>query len=380
MSTKKNLATQRDGEPNSKVEKNRENLGKSKKIMPLRIKTHLEWEQKTREGRYETHFIRTISIDDLTGAYGLSLGLTFHLNFGTNYRTDPEIEIKVVEGLEVLKAVCIHVKTSSGRLYHDNFYHPSIEALGQESGFSQSTDNCEYFRDMFKPKNLPRIKDVDVTYSISFDLDLKGVSTGATKQSKLLEKLYKNICGFRPDKETDELSDVKIYCEDKVFNCHKLILSGQSKVFKTMLINKDMVEATSGEIKIVDTPAHAMLRVLFYIYHEYFEPTQFYLHYENLEPKLIAHDLLMAADKYDIPDLVNICVNFMKENLNDQNVVKVMTSAYLTRQKELFRMACNFVFKRGADNQFVQIEAWKEFKKKDHMLATKMLEEAMFNL
>ena len=135
-----------------------------------------------------------------------------------------------------------------------------------------------------------------------------------------------------------------------------------------MLFNNDMVEATSGEIKIVDTPAHVIIRLLFYIYHEFLEPT------------MITHDLLIAADKYDIPDLVKICINFMKENLNDHNVVKIMTSAYLTNQKELFRMACKFVFKRGADDQFVQIEAWKEFKKKDHMLATKMLEEAMFNL
>merc|ERR1719452_425613 len=95
---------------------------------------------------------------------------------------------------------------------------------------------------------------------------------------------------------------------------------------------------------------------------------------------MITHDLLMAADKYDIPGLVNVCINFMKENLNDENVVKVMTSAYLTNQKELFRMACKFVFKRGADDQIVQIEAWKEFKEKDPVLANKMLEEAMFNL
>ena len=336
--------------------------------MPLRIKTHMEWEQKTREGRYETHFIRTVSIDDLTGAHGLSPGLTFHLNFGTGYRTDPEIYIKVLDGLELLNSVSIHVKTTSGRMYHDNFYDPSIEDLRRESGFSHSCENhcCEYFRDMFKPKNLPRIMDVDVTYFISFDLDLKEIKFPKVKDlgvikhdgSKLLEKLYMK----------DELSDVKIYCEGKMFYCHKLILSGKSKVFKNMLFNNDMVEATSGEIKIVDTPAHVIIRLLFYIYHEFLEPT------------MITHDLLMAADKYDIPDLVKICINFMKENLNDQNVVKIMTSAYLTNQKELFRMACKFVFKRGADDQFVQIEAWKEFKKKDHMLATKMLEEAMFNL
>ena len=337
--------------------------------MPLRIKTHLEWKQKTREGRYVTHFDRIVSIDDLTGAHGLSLGLKFHLKFETDYRTDPEIEIKVVEGLEVLNTVFIDVKCASGKTYHESYYDPSIEDLGQESGFSQ-LKRCGNFRDMFKPKNLPRINDVDVTYSITFDLDLKEIKLPNPKQdgSKLLDKLYMNICGGHSDGENAELSDVKIYCEGQVFNCHKLILSGQSKVFKTMLSNNDMVEATSGEIKIVDTPARVMSRVLFYIYHEYLEPT------------MITHDLLMAADKYDIPGLVNVCINFMKENLNDQNVVQVMTSAYLTNQKELFRMACEFVFKRGADDQIVQIDAWKELKEKDPMLANKMLEEAVFKL
>ena len=104
-------------------------------------------------------------------------GLEFHLKFKTDYHTDPEIEIKVVEGLQLLKAVCIHVKCASGRGYNDNFYHPSIESLEQESGFSKSTEivteSGEYFRDMFIPKNFPHLNDIDVTYTIDFDLDLK---------------------------------------------------------------------------------------------------------------------------------------------------------------------------------------------------------------
>ena len=188
---------------------------------------------------------------------------------------------------------------------------------------------------------------------------MKILRTDSGHGQKLLEKLYLN---------DDGLSDVTIYCEDKIFKCHKVILGGQSKVFKNMLFDSNMVEATSGEIKIVDTPVNVMKNLLFYIYHG------------NLDDAMITHDLLVAADYYDIPDLVNICVNFMKENLNDENVVKVMTSAYLTNQKELFRMACKFVFKRGADDQIVQIEAWKEFKEKDPVLANKMLEEAMFKL
>ena len=34
--------------------------------MPLKIRTHERWQQKTREGRYVTHFDRTFSIDECT--------------------------------------------------------------------------------------------------------------------------------------------------------------------------------------------------------------------------------------------------------------------------------------------------------------------------
>ena len=214
------------------------------------------------------------------------------------------------------------------------------------------------------PKNLPRINDIDVKYIISFDLDLKKpMNLPKPKElkhgaKKLLETLYLN----------DELSDVKIFCEDKIFHSHKLILGGHSKVFKNMLFNNDMVEATSGEIKIIDTPAIAMKNLLFYIYHE------------NVEDEMITHDLLVAADKYDIQELVNICINFMKKNLNDKNVVNIMTSAFLINQKELFRFAFKWVFtyNDAGDGHNVEIEAWKEFKEKDPVLANKMLEEAVF--
>ena len=352
--------------------------------MPLKIRTHKRWQQKTREGRYVTHFDRTVSIDDCTSLpfgrkcppsseapHGYAPGLEFHLKFETDYHTDPIIVIKVVEGLDLLKAVRIHVKCISGRIYNDHFYHPSIESLRQESGFSKSTEilteSSEYFRDMFIPKNLPHLKDIDVTYIIDFDLDLKDpeewgfrwMPLGSSGAEKLLEKLYLN----------DELSDVKIYCEDKIFNCHKLILGGKSKVFKNMLFNNEMVEATSGEIKIVDTPADAMENLLYYIYHGSLKSIA-----------TITHDLLMAADKYDIPDLVNICNKLMIVNMNEKNVMNVMTSAFLTNQKELFKMACEFVFKRSRNGQSVEIEAWKEFKEKNPVLANKMLEKAMFNL
>ena len=49
-----------------------------------------------------------------------------------------------------------------------------------------------------------------------------------------------------------EFMDLKIICKGKTFECHKTVLSCQSDVFKTMLLNKNMDEAKSGEVKIKD--------------------------------------------------------------------------------------------------------------------------------
>ena len=74
------------------------------------------------------------------------------------------------------------------------------------------------------------------------------------------KKLSQNLC------LDSNFSDIKILCEGKIFYCHKVILSSQSQVFKSMLTNVDMVEASSGEIKIVDFAANVMETLLYYLY------------------------------------------------------------------------------------------------------------------
>merc|ERR1719266_1913931 len=178
--------------------------------------------------------------------------------------------------------------------------------------------------------------------------------------AKLLHKFYSE----------GKFSDVKIHCHDEVFNCHKIILSGQSEVFKKMLVENDMVEATSGKVEITDISATTMKNLLFFIYHEYL--------YEN--EAAIVLDLLMAAEKYAIFDLIKICVKVLKEpeSLSEENVVDVMTAAFLTNQEELFASASKFIFKLRIENQNVEIEAWKELEEKNPTLAIKMMRKAMF--
>jgi len=169
----------------------------------------------------------------------------------------------------------------------------------------------------------------------------------------------------------NELSDVKIYCEDEIFDCHKFVLSGQSEVFKTMLIDNEMTEARTGEINITDISANTMKDLLFFLYNG------------KLDDSKITGQLLIAAKKYEILHLIHVCVQCMMENLTRENVVNVMISAYLIDQKILFGHACQFIFsisspKNQVKDKIIETNDWKDLKEKNPILACKMMEEALF--
>ena len=216
------------------------------------------------------------------------------------------------------------------------------------------TYDAKSFLSIFNPDEQNTMFEINVTYKVKFEIELKKTEM---PKSKLLHKLYLE----------DELSDVKIHCDGKVFNCHKIILSGQSEVFK-MILSGNSNEATSGKIEITDASAITMKNLLFYIYHED-------LHEDD--PKIIV-DLLMAAEKYAISDLVNMCVTVLEESLSEKNVVDVMTAAFLLpNQEDLFELAYQLNFKLRIENQNVDIEAWKELEEKNPNLAKQMMDPKM---
>jgi hypothetical protein len=88
---------------------------------------------------------------------------------------------------------------------------------------------------------------------------------------------------------------------------------------------------------------------------------------------------LLAADKYNIPDLVKICVNHLKTNLTEVNAVEVMTKSYMINQKDLFDAARKFVQFCKNSGKPVEMEALEEVKETNPTLALKMLSQAMFH-
>merc|ERR1712083_1252902 len=112
------------------------------------------------------------------------------------------------------------------------------------------------------------------------------------------------------------------------------------------MLNSNMSESTSGKIKVTDTSKITMESLLYYIYHD------------ELDDEKINEELLIAAEKYEVLGLVWICLNYLKENLNVNNAVKVMISSYLVEYKELFDLATQFILKHKGE--FVENDAWKE--------------------
>ena len=113
-----------------------------------------------------------------------------------------------------------------------------------------------------------------------------------------------------------EFSDVKIVCDDKQFDCHKVVLSSQSEVLKTMFKNKSLIEKQSeGVMKIdeKDVNSDTMEQLLLYLYFQ-----------KVKDNKMINADLMIAADKYNVKELLDFCTKYLESNLSDENALDVL--------------------------------------------------------
>ena len=151
-----------------------------------------------------------------------------------------------------------------------------------------------------------------------------------------------------------EFADVKIVCSEKTFDCHKAVLSCQSEIFKNMIKNKSLIEKPAAVITIEenDMNSDSMEQLVFYLYYAKVKDT-----------KLVNTGLLMAADKYMVNDLLDLCVKYLKSNISLENVLDILVTAELTNQKVLFDSASRFVrsnqgnLLRGIDKKTVRREA-----------------------
>ena len=133
------------------------------------------------------------------------------------------------------------------------------------------------------------------------DCSSKTKSKGTTQFSEQMGKLFND----------KELSDVEVECGGEVFNCHQLILSTRSDVFRAMF-QADMKENRTRIVTIKDVNPDVVKEMLHFIYTGTTN--------ENVLKEKWG-ELLAAAEKYQLNCLKEICEDYLCSTLESRNSI-----------------------------------------------------------
>ncbi len=173
--------------------------------------------------------------------------------------------------------------------------------------------------------------------------------------------LHNALEGLKKLHQERSYSDITIKCGEKEFEAHKAILASQSPVFNRMF-ETDMKEKADNVIEITDVDPSAMSELLAFLY-------------TGSTPKIgiLAKELLYAACKYELPQLVQLCENELMMNLNTGNLLEMIQCADMHRALSL-KIACLRMIKCHSAELF-RSETWRDFKaNSDKELAYEILE------
>ncbi len=132
---------------------------------------------------------------------------------------------------------------------------------------------------------------------------------------------------------------------EKLFYVHSTILASKSDYFRTLL-NSNMLESRNNCLKLVDISYFILEKLLLFIYTNDLDVDKF----EDWV------DLLYAASRFSMPQLIQICELSIRKFVNLENVEKVEKIAYkcdafqLARYCEMFEIKKDDAIKRDDED------------------------------
>ncbi|GFY45130.1 speckle-type POZ protein-like [Trichonephila inaurata madagascariensis] len=164
------------------------------------------------------------------------------------------------------------------------------------------------------------------------------------------------------DEASSSFADVELKCESFTIPAHKGILASRSPVFSAMFKN-EMRESRETTVYITDISISTLRTMLAYIYTSRI----------NDITMSNAQDLLYAADKYQLTRLKNICSEYLKNNVSDQNVLNLLEFGdFFDRESKEFAM--NFICNKVAEFSILEnTQEWKRLRKEQTELAMEVL-------
>ncbi|XP_077213658.1 BTB/POZ domain-containing protein [Tasmannia lanceolata] len=149
----------------------------------------------------------------------------------------------------------------------------------------------------------------------------------------------------------------------RAIHAHKAVLVSKSPVFKAMLEN-EMEESRSGTIKISDVSYDVLRSFVHYLYTA-----------EVLLDELLAYELLVLAEKYEVKHLKAICEKFITSKVNNDNAVMSFAFAHRHNAKQLLEAALSFITDNM--NTLTEREEYKELVDKDPRLVVEIYEACL---
>ncbi|XP_065208019.1 protein roadkill-like [Planococcus citri] len=155
--------------------------------------------------------------------------------------------------------------------------------------------------------------------------------------SKDLGNIFKN----------QNFTDIKLLSNDgKVFEAHRMILSARSSVFAAMFTHQKK-ENAQNEVNIDDMNGEVVEDLLKYIYTDKPEKLQ-----------LLAKELFVAADKYDLKRLKTMSEDVLIENLSISNAIEILHFSQLHNATRLKTEVVKFITTKTNAEVF-ETEAWE---------------------
>ncbi|KAJ8680889.1 hypothetical protein QAD02_016676 [Eretmocerus hayati] len=177
-----------------------------------------------------------------------------------------------------------------------------------------------------------------------------------TKESTEKLKMYTKLENFLNDQD---FSDVTLVVEGKKLYAHRIILSNGSDVFAAML-KEESKEKMPKIIEIEDFDHDVILELLRFLYGGKVNCLE-----------LVSEKLLIAADKYGVSLLKNLCEKYLCSTLTIENVLKMIMFSDCFKLEKLFQQSLLFFRKHKTE-----VTGLKEFglsiKKMDPPLIAKM--------
>ncbi|TRY74609.1 hypothetical protein TCAL_00775 [Tigriopus californicus] len=128
--------------------------------------------------------------------------------------------------------------------------------------------------------------------------------------------------------------DMNLVCAEQLyFPCHKHMLAASSDVFMAMFSNESHQEVKCNEVHVEDVDPIAVEKLIEFVYNNEIED------FDGC-----AHELIYAADKYNMANLKTYAINNAVKTLSIENVCDFITLGELVQSEFLMKTALEFAF------------------------------------